>query len=105
MSCASWMARTLLFIVASGTKLLGVSSTHDLGCFLSSCHRGCTVLANRKGWQVAGDLVPQEAPVNSSCWFFVYLYKGVVKLLLGKKNLEAGAAGAGDKWQKEPRGI
>ena len=30
MSCASWMSRTLLFTVASGTKLLGVSSNHDL---------------------------------------------------------------------------
>ena len=27
----------------------------------SSCHSGCTVLAIRAGWQVAGDLVPQEA--------------------------------------------
>ena len=44
-----------------------------------------------------GDLVPQEAPVNLSCWFFVYLYNVVVKLLLGEKNLEAGAAGAGDE--------
>ena len=25
-------------------------------------HSGCTVLANREGWPVAGDLVPQEAP-------------------------------------------
>ena len=32
MSCASWMGRTLLFRVASGTKLLGVSSNHDLHC-------------------------------------------------------------------------
>ena len=46
--------------------------------FLISCHRGCTVLANRKGWQVAGDRLPQEAPVNSSCCFFVYLYIVVV---------------------------
>ena len=30
MSCASWMGRTLLFRVASGTKFLGVSSNHDL---------------------------------------------------------------------------
>ena len=30
MSCASWMGRTLLIRVASGTKLLGVSSNHDL---------------------------------------------------------------------------
>ena len=37
----------------------------------SSCHRGSTVLANRKGWQVAGDLMPQEAPVNSPCFFCV----------------------------------
>ena len=30
MSCASWMGRTLLLRVASGTKLLGVSSNYDL---------------------------------------------------------------------------
>ena len=30
MSCASWMGRTLLFRVASGTKLLGVSSNPNL---------------------------------------------------------------------------
>ena len=35
-SCASWMVRTLLFSVASGTKLLGVSSSHDVG-WLQSC--------------------------------------------------------------------
>ena len=28
----------------------------------SSCHSGCTVLANREGGQEAGYLVPQEAP-------------------------------------------
>ena len=33
--------------------------------FLSSCHSGCTGLANREVWQVSGDLVPQEAPDNS----------------------------------------
>ena len=31
MSGASWMGRTLLFRVASATKLLGVSSNHNLG--------------------------------------------------------------------------
>ena len=31
----------------------------------SSCHNGCAVMANREGWRVAGDLVPQEAPDNS----------------------------------------
>ena len=31
-SCASWMGRTLLFRVASGTKLLGVSSNHNICC-------------------------------------------------------------------------
>ena len=30
MSYASWMGRTLLFRVASGTKFLGVSSNHDI---------------------------------------------------------------------------
>ena len=25
--------------------------------FRSSCHRGCTVLANREGWRVAGELI------------------------------------------------
>ena len=29
-SCASWMGMTLLFRLASGTKLLGVSSNHDV---------------------------------------------------------------------------
>ena len=33
--------------------------------FRSSCHSGCTVLANREEWRVAGDLMPQEAPDNS----------------------------------------
>ena len=33
--------------------------------FFSSCHSTCTVLANREGWRVAGDLVPQEAPDHS----------------------------------------
>ena len=54
---------------------------------------------------MAGDLVPQEAPDNSGCWVFMYLYNVVVQLLLGEKNLEAGAAGEGDKWQKGKRGI
>ena len=54
---------------------------------------------------MAGDLVYQEAPDNSWCWVFVHLYSMVVKLLFGGKNLEAGAAGEGDKRQKRPRGI
>ena len=33
--------------------------------FIISCHSGCTVLANREGWRVEGDLVHQEAPDNS----------------------------------------
>ena len=33
--------------------------------FRSYCHSVCTVLANREGWEVADDLVPQEAPDNS----------------------------------------
>ena len=33
--------------------------------YLGLCHSGCTVLANRERWRVAGDLVPQEAPDNS----------------------------------------
>jgi hypothetical protein len=37
----------------------------DTVFFRSSCHSGCTVLANREGWQVAGELVPQEAPDHS----------------------------------------
>ena len=44
---------------------------------LSQCS-DCTVLANRAGWRVPGDLMPQEAPDNSSCWVFVYLYDVVV---------------------------
>ena len=39
----------------------------------SSSHSGCIVLSNRAGWQVTGDLVPQEATHNSYCWVFVYL--------------------------------
>ena len=70
----------------------------------SSCHSVYTVLANREGWEVTGDLVPQEAPDKSRCWAFVYLYNVVVSILLGEKNLEAGAAGERDKWQKGPRG-
>ena len=31
----------------------------------SFCHSGCTFLANREGWRLAGDLVPQEAPDHS----------------------------------------
>ena len=31
----------------------------------SSCHSSYTVLANRAGWRVAGDLVPRESPDNS----------------------------------------
>ena len=73
--------------------------------FRSSCHHGCTVLAIREGWRVACDLLPQEAPDNSWCWVFVYLYNVVIKLLLGEKNLEAGDSGEGDKWQKGPSGI
>ena len=46
--------------------------------FKRSCHSGCTVLANRPGWQVAGDLVRQEAPHDSWCWVFVYLSTVVV---------------------------
>ena len=33
----------------------------------SSCHSGYTVLANRMGWQVAGDLVSRESPDSSQC--------------------------------------
>ena len=46
--------------------------------FLSSCHRGCTIMANKKGWPVASDMVPQEAPVIHHAGFFVYLYNVVV---------------------------
>ena len=37
-------------------------------------------------------------PRNSWFWVFVYLFN--VSLQCGEKNLEAGAAGEGDKWQK-----
>jgi hypothetical protein len=67
--------------------------------FRSSCHRGCKVLANREEWQVADELVPQEAPDPSLCWICVYLDNVVVQLLLGEKELEEGAAGEGDMWQ------
>ena len=33
MSSASWLGRTLLFRVASGTKLLGVNSNHDINIY------------------------------------------------------------------------
>ena len=72
----------------------------------SFCHSGCTVLANRAGWQVADDLMPLEAPDNSWYWVFVYLEHVVVQLLIGGKYLEAGAAREGQKkWQKGPRRI
>ena len=45
-SCASWMGRTLLFRVASGTKLLGVSSNHDLSGGVNS-HRPGKILNNK----------------------------------------------------------
>ena len=62
--------------------LLGPPTCSQTGCFFrSSCHSGCTVLANREGWRVAGDLVPQEAPDNSWCWVFVYLYNVVKRTL------------------------
>ena len=35
------------------------------------CQGDSTVLAIRTGWKVPGDLVPQKAPDNSSCWVFV----------------------------------
>ena len=31
----------------------------------SSCYSGYTGLANRAGWQLAGDLMPRESPDNS----------------------------------------
>ena len=46
MSCASWMGRTLLFRVASGTELLGVSSNHDLVHFISLCHQYMSVVVS-----------------------------------------------------------
>ena len=41
MSCASWMGRALLFRVASGTKLLGVSSKHDILAHTTTTHSNC----------------------------------------------------------------
>ena len=46
MSCASWMGRTLLFRVVSGTKLLGVSSNHDLDNFFDSSGGGMNVVTS-----------------------------------------------------------
>ena len=43
MSCGSWMGRTLLFRVASGTKLLGVSSNHDISEVQLQLERGTDV--------------------------------------------------------------
>ena len=56
--------------------------------FRSSCHSGCTVLANREGWQVAGELVPQEAhiihDVGSVCISTMWLFN----FFLVKRNLK-----------------
>ena len=71
-----------------------------LGIIICFCHSGYTVLANRAGWQVAGDLLSRES-LDNSCWDFVYIYDAAVLLCLAKDNLEAGA----EKWQKGPRGI
>ena len=63
--------------------------------FRSSCHKGCTVLANRKGWRVAGELVPQEIQiihdVGSLCistmWLFnFFLVKRTLKQELQVKE-------------------
>ena len=50
-------------------------------------------------------LMPHEA--LDIYWFcvFVYIYSVIVLLLLGVKNLKAGAAGEGYNWQKGTRGI
>ena len=58
--------------------------------FKSSCHTDYTLLANKAGWQVAGDLVQQESLDKSRWWVFVYIYDVVISLLLAGKNLEAG---------------
>ena len=78
----------------------------------SSYHSGYTVLANRAGWQVAGDQVPWESPDSSWCWVCVYLYY-MVELLLAGKNffflnfflLERTLKQEMQKWQLGPRGI
>ena len=41
--------------------------------FLDVLATGCIVLANMEERQVAGDLVPPDAPDNSCCWVFVYV--------------------------------
>ena len=62
-----------------------------LDCLGSSCHSGYTVLANRAGWRVAGDLVPWESTDNYD----------VRSILLGKKTLKHEL----QKWQLGPREI
>ena len=74
------------------------------GFFLSSCHRGCTALANREGWRVAGELVPQDAQiihdVGSLCistmrWFNFFLVKITLKQELQVKETHS----KGDRWE------
>ena len=48
MSCASWIGRTLLFRVAIGTKLLGVSSNHDIKIILKEKSFSCLELKRSK---------------------------------------------------------
>ena len=49
----------------------------SLGILNFFCHIGYTVLANRAGWQVAGDLLHQES-LDNSCWDFAYIYDAAV---------------------------
>ena len=64
-----------------------------------------TFLNPGSGWRMAGDLVPQEAPlihdVGSLCISTMWLFNP----FLGGKNRKAGAAGEGYKWQLGPKEI
>ena len=59
--------------------------------FRSSCHRGCIVMANREGWRVAGELVPQEAQiihdVGSFCISTMWLFNYCLELCFGLSEI------------------
>ena len=58
------------------------------GLLKSSCHSGCTVLANREGWRVAGDLVHQEAPEIHDYWLLCISTMWLFNFFLVKRTLK-----------------
>ena len=62
----------------------------------SFSHSDCTVLTNGAGWQVTGDMVPQEHQIIHDIESCLSLQWGSLTYFAAK-NLEAGAAGEGDK--------